>query len=56
MEKNRFDEWNEVKKILQFNHKIISFRERDIWWYAAGENLGSELMAKAKGFRDQFWS
>lgn len=50
MEEKRFDEWNEVKKILQLNSKAILFRERDVWWYAAGENLGSEINGKGKLF------
>ena len=50
MEEKRFDEWNEVKKVISRNSKIIPFHERDVWWYAAGENLGSEINGKGKLF------
>ena len=39
-----------LKKRLQSNGKIIPFREREIWWYAAGENLGSEINGKGALF------
>lgn len=45
-----FDQWNELKKKIQHNEKLLPFREREIWWYAAGENLGSEINGKGKRF------
>lgn len=45
-----FDEWNEVKKILQKSSNIPIYHERDVWWYAAGENLGSEINGKGTKF------
>lgn len=45
-----FDKWNDLKKKIQRNRKLLPFREREIWWYAAGENLGSEINGKGKRF------
>ncbi len=45
MEK-RFDEWNELKKQLEKNSRMHIFHEKEIWWYAAGENIGSEVSGK----------
>ena len=50
MDKRCFDEWNEIKKLLQANGSMPFFREREIWWYAAGENLGSEINGKGPKF------
>lgn len=50
MEEKRFDEWNELKKKLHENAKIINFKERDIWWYASGENIGHEINGKNARF------
>ena len=47
---NNYDAWNELKKKLQSIDKAPLFRERDIWWYAAGENLGSEINGKGPKF------
>ncbi|MBO4812982.1 type II toxin-antitoxin system PemK/MazF family toxin [Candidatus Saccharibacteria bacterium] len=50
MEEKRFDQWNETKKSLHVNGKRLLFREREIWWYAAGENLGREVNGKGDHF------
>ena len=47
---NNYDAWNELKKKLQYIDEPPLFRERDIWWYAAGENLGSEIDGKGLHF------
>ena len=47
---NNYDAWNELKKKLQGIDEPPLFRERDIWWYAAGENLGSEIDGKGLHF------
>ena len=49
MEKN-FDEWNKLKKALHSSAKKIPFHEREIWWYAAGENIGIEVNGKNERF------
>lgn len=50
MTEKYFDEWSEKKKELQLSNNAPLFRERDIWWYAAGENLGSEINGKGEKF------
>ena len=45
-----YDKWNELKKQLASSSTVPLFRERDIWWYAAGENLGSEINGKGPKF------
>ena len=49
-ENKHFDEWNTAKKKLQVNQNTPIFHEREIWWYAAGENLGSEINGKGPKF------
>lgn len=46
METKRFDEWNEIKKKLQKDANKPPFKCREVWWYAAGENLGTEIYGK----------
>ena len=51
MEYNKdFDNWNKCKKELEQNTRIPPFREREIWWYAAGENIGTEIGGKNEQF------
>lgn len=50
MTKKHFDEWNNIKKALEKNNAEFPFREREVWWYAAGENLGSEIAGKGTRF------
>lgn len=45
-----FDAWNEVKKKLDYNAVQLIFREREVWWYAAGKNIGSEIDGKNERF------
>ena len=45
-----YDEWNEIKKSIQENNKILPFREREVWWYAAGKNIGTEINGKGARF------
>lgn len=37
-----FDYWNRQKKKIQTINKLISFKEREIWWCSLGVNLGDE--------------
>ena len=46
----RFDEWNELKKKLHSHGKTSIFYEREIWWYAVGENIGTEVNGKGPRF------
>ncbi len=50
MPKKRFDEWNEYKKTIEEKAKIFPFREREIWRYSAGENIGTEVSGKQERF------
>ena len=45
-----FDQWNELKKSLSRRNKRPPYREREIWWYAAGRNIGSEIDGKGPRF------
>ncbi len=46
----RFDEWNELKKKLNHSGGRPTIREGEIWWYAAGANIGIEIDGKGKRF------
>jgi hypothetical protein len=41
-----FDRWNNIKKKLDKSSRLISFNEKEIWWYSAGVNVGSEQDGK----------
>ena len=47
-----FDEWNEVKKIIQ--DSTVSdrtfFYEREVWWVRLGINIGDEEDGKDDGY------
>ncbi len=37
-----FDKWNEYKKVIENDRRIIDVHEREIWWCKIGVNIGSE--------------
>ena len=41
-----FDAWNEQAKIIDAKTRQKVFKEREIWWYYAGENIGHEINGK----------
>jgi len=45
-----YDKWNEVKKVLSTKKKLISFKNRDIFWMHIGKNLGYETFGKGDDF------
>ena len=45
-----FDGWIKVKKKLHYARVIRSIKTGDIWWYAAGENVQTEMNGKNEGF------
>lgn len=45
-----YDEWNEIKKTLATKNKIISYKNRDIFWMHIGKNLGYETFGKGEEF------
>lgn len=46
----KFDEWNEVKKVIDHRAKSIIFKERDVFWASIGENIGFEQNGKGDIF------
>ena len=45
-----FDKWNKIKKDID-NKGIHKWcRERDVWWYSLGENIGYEQNGKDKNY------
>lgn len=49
MEKD-FDNWTQIKKGLDTEHKIPFFNEREIWWCSLGVNIGYEIYGKGYVF------
>lgn len=50
MTEKRFDEWNELKKTIHTRNKQREYREGEVWWYFAGENIGREINGKGPIF------
>lgn len=49
--KTELDEWNKVKKKLNFSeHNPPFFKEGDIWLLSVGYNIGYEIYGKGKDF------
>lgn len=46
----RFDEWNEQKKVLNKSNEKIFFHEREVWFLKMGENVGFEQNGKGNKF------
>jgi len=45
------DEWNKLKKDLSDRpFQPPNFKEREIWWISAGQNIGTELYGKGSDF------
>ncbi len=45
-----FDSWNELKKKISKQEKIIFCNKREIWWCSIGMNVGTELFGKNELF------
>ena len=45
-----FDEWNDLKKEVDFKNKKTFFKEGEIRWVIFGKNIGSEAFGKDKLF------
>jgi|GEM_PF-595440 len=45
-----FDKWNEYKKAINENGRIVNFHEREIWWCSVGINVGSEQDSYSDNF------
>jgi len=47
----KFFEWIRIKEKLHYNEHIPPlFKEREIWWCHAGENVGIEMNGKGERF------
>lgn len=45
-----FDKWNEVKKDVEINNLIFTFKVREIYWIKIGQNIGYEVYGKGEEF------
>ena len=50
MEEKDFDGWIKVKEKLHYAGRIRSVNVGDVWWYAAGENIRTEINGKSRRF------
>jgi pseudaminic acid cytidylyltransferase len=50
LHKDRFDEWNRLKKTLHNKKKIIKFSNGNIYFMSIGENIGHEVYGKDELF------
>ena len=48
--KKHFDIWMPLKTRIHFAERKWEFREREIWWMAIGENVGTEVNGKGANF------
>ena len=46
-----FDNWNELKKDINFKGENKFYQPRDIWWCSMGINIGTESDGKGEGYR-----
>ena len=46
----KFDEWNIVKKKTQKTKRVLTLRQREVWWAKLGQNIGSEEYGKNSNF------
>jgi mRNA interferase MazF len=50
MEK-RFQEWIQIKEKLDSKENLPPFvKEKELWWFSAGENVGIEISGKSTDF------
>ena len=47
---NNFDDWNEIKKDIEYKDKIFTFKVREIYWLKVGKNIGYEVYGKGNDF------
>ena len=47
----KYDEWNEVKKVTTQKERNVGFKQRDIFWVRIGQNIGSEEFGKGNEFQ-----
>lgn len=45
-----FNQWHKVKKGINRTRQLPTFKEREIWWCAIGQNIGFEIYGKGEKF------
>lgn len=50
LNKDVYDEWNSVKKLIHKKEKTLHFRQRDIYFISVGRNIGQESYGKKELF------
>lgn len=45
-----FDNWNELKKIINDKSENKLFKDREVWWCVLGQNVGYEQDGKGSKF------
>jgi len=50
LHKDRFDEWNTLKKKLHQKEEVIHFKEGEVYFLSVGKNIGYEVYGKAELF------
>ena len=50
MDNKDFDGWIKVKEKLHYSGRIRTVNVGDVWWYAAGENIRTEINGKSMRF------
>ena len=46
----QYDKWNEVKKDIEIQSSIFTFKVREIYWLKVGQNIGYEVYGKGEEF------
>lgn len=46
----KYDKWSRVKRRIDSKEKLITYKERDIFWANIGENVGFEQNGKGSDF------
>jgi len=46
----KFDEWNEIKKIAHSKERRLNIKAREIFWAKIGQNIGDEEYGKGENF------
>ena len=46
----KYEQWNEVKKIIERKNNVKLFKEREVWWVHTGWNIGTEINGKHSKF------
>ena len=47
---SQYNNWNEIKIIIEYENIVVGFKERDIFYMNMGKNIGFEQDGKGKNF------